>query len=244
MGFYILQTTQGCKIFSKTCPEYEKKALKRAKRRKTNKHGGKQSKKSRKAKKSSRKYNSKRSKSYLKKRSVLSMKPWNGHDSFEDTQNFIRNFVDQQPSMHYILSDKFMKLYRDGNHKDYLKKHDISSRQFTHDMRTLHAYLSVAYEKYTPTRDILYKYRTSFKGGPDGIKAYHKLGKTYGLGGAAHDQQYVELSRRRALPYYDGFKGGLRSYVDKFQATCSEIARFRKLIACPKNGTRIIAPNC
>src|SRR6056300_875795 len=135
------------KSFQRCVRKYEKKALKRAKRRKTNKHGGKQSKKSRKAKKSNRKYNSKRSKSYLKKRSVLSMKPWNGHDSFEDTQNFIRNFVDQQPSMHYILSDKFMKLYRDGNHKDYLKKHDISSRQFTHDMRTLHAYLSVAYEK-------------------------------------------------------------------------------------------------
>ena len=129
------------------------------------------------------------------------MKPWNGQDSFEDVINHIRNFVEQQPSMHYIVTEKFMNLYRANQHAPYLKKHDISRRQFYNDLRTLHAYLSTAFERYSPSRDILYRYKTSYRGGPDGIKAYFRLNKTYGLGGAAHDQQMVALLRRRAMPY-------------------------------------------
>lgn len=73
------------------------------------------------------------SKSSLKKRSVLLTIPkWNSITPFENTFNlqYIRNFVEQQTGMHYIVDETFVNLYCKDKHGKYLKTHNISKEQF------------------------------------------------------------------------------------------------------------------
>jgi hypothetical protein len=225
------------KSFMRRVKEYEKKARKRRRNGKRGKHGGKRSKRSKHAKKSKRKSSSKYSKSYLKKRGVILVTPWDGvttGTSFEDTMSSVKNFVKMQPAMDYIVSEKFLEKFAKGKEKDYLKELRISKRQYAADVNILHTYLSAAFDRVTATRDILDKYSTRFNGGPHGVKAMNKLIKDHGIGGVGHDQRRSYLVSVKSQVYYDGYKGGVKEYVNRFQEACSDQIRLRDA----KNKTR------
>src|SRR5210317_2656374 len=89
-------------------------------------------------------------------RGVIQIKPWDGSNvgtSFEDTMNEIRNFVQMQPSMDYIVDETFLRAYNQGSHKEYLRKHRVSPRQYNTDVKLFHAYLCSAFNKVTASRD-------------------------------------------------------------------------------------------
>src|SRR6056300_1351086 len=166
-----------------------------------------------------------------KKRRVIQIKPWDGSNvgtSFEDTMNEIRNFVRMQPSMDYIVDETFLRAYNQGSHKEYLRKHRVSPRQYNTDVKLFHAYLCSAFDKVTASRDILDKYRTRLNGAPHGIKAYQKLVRTHGLAGVGQNQKRSTLVAIKCEPYEAGFKGGVTGYVDRFEKACSDLVRLRK----------------
>ena len=162
-----------------------------------------------------------------KKRSVLTITPWDGTTSFLDVFNKVRNFVEQQDGMHYIVQDSFIKAYRNDQHRKRMKALGISRAQFDSDQRVLHAYLCAAFETYTNSRDILDKYRTSRDGNPDGIRAFRRLKAEWYLGGDAFDAHLSVLKRKYATPYDVRYRGGLAKYVTDYEAIVSEIARYR-----------------
>ena len=148
--------------------------------------------------------------------------------SFEDMMNEIRNFVRMQPSMDYIVDETFLRAYNQGTHKEYLRKHRVSPRQYDTDVKFFHAYLCSAFDKVTASRDILDKYRTRLNGAPHGIKAYQKLVRTHGLAGVEQNQKRSTLVAIKCEPYEAGYKGGVTGYVDRFKKACSDLIRLRK----------------
>ena len=186
------------------------------------------------AKDSRRKFRPKRYKKkkrlYLRKRSPLTMKSWDGNEAtFIDTISHIKHFVSQQHAMHYIVQSSFIRGYKKNQYRRILKRADVSRQQFDADQNTLHAYLSVAFDTYTPSRDLLHKYRPRSCRSADGVKAFDALMKRYGYGGDAGNAQVQRLLTQYRTPYMSGYRGGLKKYVDNFVIICSELDRHRQV---------------